>query len=63
MFQLATILLTLTDAVCSFLFLKQPWQITYPMVVEKMLLKGKIVGLHQAKKTTKEIAEITGTGL
>ena len=49
MFQLATSYLTLTDAVNSFLFLKQPCQKTYAVFVEKMSLfqNCSVFGLHQ----------------
>ena len=72
MFQLTTRYLSLTNAVSSFSFLKQPCLKTYPVFMEHMLLfqKGPIIGLHQvkktkkkqAKKTTKEIAETTNSG-
>lgn len=59
MFQLATSYLTLTDAVSSFSFLKQPCR----GKDVNLFQKGQIIGLHQAKKTTKEIAETTKIGL
>lgn len=47
MFQLATSYLTLTDAVSSFSFLKQP---CHGKDVN-LFQKAQIIGLHQAKKT------------
>ena len=47
----------------SFLFLKQPCWKTHPVVVEKMFEKHQIIGMYQAEKTSKEIAETTKIGL
>lgn len=66
MCQLATILLTLTDAACSFSFIKQSCRKTYPHGRGKdvtVFQKGSIIGLHQAKKSLEEIAGIPGAGL
>lgn len=69
MFLLATILLTLIDAVGSFLndlshFLNNG-QKTFPMVMERAAVfqNGQIIGLNKAKKTTKDTAEMAGIGL
>ncbi len=45
MIQLATSYLTLTDAVSSFSFLKQPCQKTHPVVMEKMSISFRRVKL------------------
>ena len=47
----------------SFSFLKQACRKTHLVVVEKMFEKGQIIGMHQAEKTSKEIAETTKIGL
>ena len=65
MFQLTTSYLTLTDAVRSFSLLKQPYQQTSCGRGKDATLfqKGQIIGLYEAKKTTKEISETTKIGL
>ncbi len=46
------------DAESSFSFLKQPCRKTHGKDVH-LFQKGQIIGMHQAKKTFKEIAEAT----
>jgi len=55
MFQLATSYLTLTDAGSSSSSLKQPCWKTRCLSVSE----GQIIGMHQAKKTSENIAETT----
>ena len=60
LFQLATSCLTLTDAVSSFLFLKKTMSEDISCGRGKdvsLFQKGEITGLHQEKKTIKEIGE------
>lgn len=65
MFQLAIILLILTDSVRKFLFLKKPCHKTSLMIVEKMLLcfrSGKLLASIKEIKNSKEIAAIARFG-
>lgn len=55
MYELAMSYITLTDAMCSSSFLRQPCSKSHPVVVEKIFEKGQIIGNLQAEKKSKEI--------
>lgn len=60
MFQLATCYFTVTDAVISFSFLKQPCLKIYPIVMEIVLLHfSQIIVLDQAKKKQTERVKLS----
>ncbi|MED6288853.1 hypothetical protein CHARACLAT_030526 [Characodon lateralis] len=66
MFQLATNYLTSTGAMSCFSFLKTTMSKDTSCGREKnvgLFQKGQIIGMHQAEKTSKEIAETTKIGL